>query len=172
MEKRIIVFCGLLLLISSCKKETLEVFNKGSQSSGYMKAKRAGFKWEASGFARASLVKANSIVIEGYTYSELNEYRENVPFHPIPAKKGKYIIDEKTIHSAYHRIGADGDVFVAFYDVDLEEDNYIEIEKIDLVNKTVEGNFCCHYKRIADDGSADFPDKVTFSKGCFDIKIE
>ena len=157
----------LLLVLFSCQKEEVEIFEKGKQENGFCKAKKNGKKWEAS--ADAFFFKnENLLFISVNTYSEEGLPREDLNLRA-EFKVGKTVVKSEDL-SSYFRLEADGDLSISLYDLDTEEENYIEIEKFNTEEKTAEGSFCLHFKKNT--GPESYPAKVRFTKGCFDVKYK
>jgi hypothetical protein len=104
----------------------VEIFEKGKQENGFCKAKKNGKKWEGS--TESFFYKNENIL-----YTRVNTYgKEGSPRELLDIstelKLGKTLVKNKD-SSSYFRLEADGDVSISLYDLDPEEENYIEIEK-------------------------------------------
>ena len=157
----------LLLVLFSCQKEEVEIFEKGKQENGFCKAKKNGKKWEASTDA-FFFKNENLLYISVNTYSEDASPRELLVLSST-LSIGKTVLKNEEL-TGYLRLEADGDLSISLYDLDTEEENYIEIEKFNTEEKTAEGSFCLHFKKNT--GPESYPAKVRFTKGCFEVKYK
>jgi hypothetical protein len=115
------------------------------------------------------------------TVNENEFLRESITFNEIPPEIGVYKISgdvsdkgDDLIGASYFRSEDDGDVVTGAYIVDTDGDkksNELEITAIDTVARTVQGNFKVKFRQKPDTENTDYPTKVEFKKGCFDVTI-
>lgn len=145
---------------------------------GEAAAKKNGVDWEASG---AAFFYTNTNEFIGLKIGTVNENgfeRECISFNEIPPKVGKYKIinassdpDDELVEANYFISTADGDVLSAIYIVNESNSNKVEITAIDTVAGTVQGTFSVKFEQNPDKHTPDYPDKVKFKNGTFDVQL-
>jgi hypothetical protein len=80
-------------------------------------------------------------------------------------------LGDELVGASYYRLEADGDVLSGIYIVDEDDSNQLEIITIDTVARTVQGTFSVKFKQDPDDYNSNYPDKVEFKNGTFDVQI-
>jgi hypothetical protein len=112
------------------------------------------------------------LVLDFLTFQDIISYeqRERLSINIIGAKMGKFYLgnDYSLPFASYSRWLADGDVLNAVWDLDTEEDNWVEIVQMDTIAKTVTGKFDVHFK-MTTQGSNGFvhSERINFSSGHF-----
>jgi hypothetical protein len=108
--------------------------------------------------------------------------RERLSIGSIPSKKGRYYLKvwnadaiPIVIHpfSTYARLLDDGDVSDGFWETDDSESNFIEITKIDLEKRVVEGTFDVYFlvKTPGSHGTR-YSEQINFKSGAFRARIK
>jgi hypothetical protein len=125
----------------------------------------------------------NHLYIRIVTYKFIDGYflpREDATFSNIPLQEGMHQLfntfqwqqNQNLAYGGYGRLLADGDVSDGFWRADTLCSNYIEITRLDLESKEVEGRFEMHLK-MADQSSNGFlySDRIVFKNGKFKASI-
>lgn len=178
-----------ILLVSSCKKEekvesvwSLGNYWKGSQAYGKVHAFRNGEVWEASGIA-SHIASDPECTISFGTFDQIdNVQREDISFSYLPYRVGLYKVSQGewiTIKNSLtwvkvanrYALQYDDLVSATFYP-DTVNNNWIRIESIDSVQKTIKGKFDVKY-RISSEGevNTNYPREVHFSEGVFEVNV-
>lgn len=120
---------------------------------------------------------ADKITIGFITYEDTTDLyiRERLIFSYIPIAVGSYSInpvDTNNPRCSYSRSLSDGDVLNALWEIDTEENNYIEITKLDSNTHLVSGKFDVYFK-IKVQGSFGYvhSERINFKSGSFTAKI-
>jgi hypothetical protein len=131
--------------------------------------------WTANTF---SSIKSNKLSIGFVTYEDTIDLyaRERLIISNIPAQAGLYPIkpvDSNTAFCTYSRWASDGDALNASWEIDTEENNYIEITKLDSNNHLVSGKFDVYFK-MTTQGSFGYvhSERINFRSGNFIAKID
>jgi hypothetical protein len=135
------------------------------------------------GNSRGSLNNNNRLSINFAAYKFISGYflrRESVSFSNIPLQEGMHQIfntfqwqqNQDLAYGGYGRSLADGDVSDGYWRADTICNNYIEITRLDLESKEVEGRFEIHLK-MADQSTNGFlySDRIVFKNGKFKASI-
>jgi len=179
--KRNIFYIIALCLIASCKKEEqlipLPDFHPGPMDTGEVQALRNGEFWQATAYARYHSGDSSFIGISFTTFSDQGFNREDFSCNEIPLMTGQYLIkgSYSDIYDGY--IGAvygiaedDGDLLNPPYFPEAGSEGRLELTRVDLVNKEIEGKFTRVTFR-ASSPDPRFPDRVVFQDGTFKAKI-
>jgi len=188
MKKHIFSIILLICLIS-CKKEELLIplpnFHPGPMDTGEVLAFRNGEPWQATAYARYHTigynVKDSSYVgISFVTFSVDGSNRETLALDEVFLQPGSRKIKGrlKKISEAYDgNIGSiysiaedDGDLLNLPYFPEEGSEGSLELTRVDLVNKEIEGKFTRVIFR-ASSPDPRFPDRVVFQDGTFKAKI-
>ncbi len=153
---------SIILFFTSCTREPLgigeviepqvnpEGLYPGKQLYGWAKGTKNDYTWEASSYFSFHVDGKNFIGMSFNTYSIEGYLRESFGFDEIPfdsigvrrIKRGPSRYYDGACGSSYARLESDGDLLTAFYDLDESaSDNIIEITRIDVNSRIVEGNF-------------------------------
>lgn len=195
--KNISFLIFFMLLWASCKNdlppsipqppappvEEVEVFAPCNLSeSGEASAIKISAEWKATAKCRKGNVPGDKYwIIEFFTCSEYNEFREYLFFSGIPDSNpvyhyklhsDAYVLKVGTVFSNYVRVTSDGDVLDDYYNLDTTAlDNYFIIDTWDTINKQVEGRFRVSYVVRQPQINPDNPEKVKFWKGTFKLPL-
>ncbi len=141
-----------------------------------------GISWQAD-YVHASNVNPVFYSIEGYGSDSFNQIRESLAIRKIPIEIGTYkLTDDSLLENEnleanvfFNTSLSDGDVLGAVYEIIEKEDNFLKLERIDLENDFVEGQFQMSLIKVRDpDTNIEFPDTVRITQGVFrsDIRRE
>jgi hypothetical protein len=135
------------------------------------------------GNSRGFLSNDNSLHIRAMAYKFISGYfleRESATFSNIPLQEGMHEVfhyfqwqqNQSLAHGSYARSLAGGDVLDGFWHMDTLCNNYIEITRLDLESREVEGRFEMHLK-MADQSTNGFlySDRIVFKNGKFKASI-
>ena len=163
--------------------DEVEVFAPCDLSeSGDASAIKISAEWKATAKCRkGSLPGEKYWIIEFFTCSENNEFRENIFFSRIPDSNpiqhyqihgNQNLLQDGAVYSRYVRITSDGDVLDDYYDCDTTALNdYLIIDTWDTINKQIEGRFRASYVIRQPQINPDNPEKVKFWKGRFKLPL-
>lgn len=189
-----ILVLTLLFFLIACNKEGIvpiepgpptqppiyvPVFEPGDTSKGAAYANKLTAFWRAEAFCKQSLFDSTKLYVAFFTYTKDGSTRETGGFAYFSKNSlGNYTITTSTsgidqlplgiVSATYNTWSSDGDVSEDFYKVDsTDQKNGLTINKIDLVNKRVEGAFHVSYNLQEPRLNPQNPKKVTFSEGRF-----
>ena len=164
-------------LIAGCKKDKTESrYPEWSE----VRTLKNGQIWKSNAFAQIDKKRSGVISIPANISNNFGELREVLMLGDIPFELGKYTLLKKILNSdileiyaSYTTLTADGDVVEDRYDVLEEENNFIEIDTIDLTNMKMSGNFQVTFVRDPNDhvSNPSLPDTIRFNEGVFILKI-
>ncbi len=164
-------------LIISCKKDKTESrYPEWSE----VKALKNGQMWKSKASADIDKKKSGLISIPVSILNNVGDKREFLILQYIPIETGKYTLLKKIPNSEILRISAsyttladDGDVVEDRFVVLEEENNFIEIDAIDLDDMKMSGTFQVTFVRDPNDhvDNLNLPDTIRFNEGEFILKI-
>jgi hypothetical protein len=137
--------------------------------------------WVGNG--RVFLTNSNRLQVNVVTYKTFFEEfleRERVTFNNVPLQEGMHQVfhhfqwqqNQNLNFGGYGRSLADGDVSDGFWNVDTLCNNYIEITRLDLESKEVEGRFEMHVKMFSQSSNGFlYSDRIVFKNGKFKASI-
>jgi len=186
MKNRIYIYLVLILVSIACNKDevSVNIFEPGSMEFGSAMAEKNGLKWQASAEALKEKNFKDRFSIKFCTYNAFDERRENIGFLNIPYEEKKFYVNTCLqnfpdscmtgyVSSHYGRLSSDGDAVLAFYDINENKNNYLNITAIDTIENIVKGDFEIHVKLSIGGqylGPAD-PDNLNFTKGSFECRF-
>ena len=192
-KSRLSVF-ALIFASFSCKKEEpipdpkvipeppvyVRIFSPGDTSLGAAYANKLTASWKASVYCKKSFFDATKLGIQFSTYASdgestrerigLDAFPENLPgtYRFAPKITGVLDLQPGEIFTGYSTWSSDGDVSEDLYLIDSTDlQNGLVINKIDLLNKRVEGTFHISYNLQEPRINPVNHKKVTFSAGRF-----
>ncbi|SHI93270.1 hypothetical protein SAMN05444280_10850 [Tangfeifania diversioriginum] len=143
-----------------------------------VKAQKDGQYWEAEAIAyRVEIGSSYKIgEIQANIFNEYGFLRENLSTGNIDPLIGKQKIPGSrtdTLYSRYITIMADGDVTEDQFIVLEDEDNFIDIQQLDMDKMEMSGIFQVTFVRDANDRitNPSLPDTIRFTEGEFHLKI-
>ncbi len=150
--------------------------------SGEAGAIKISAEWKATAKCRSYNISGEKYwLIELFTCSEFNEFREYITFARIPnsnpvqfyrLQNAPSQLPDKTLSTSYVRIREDGDVTDDFYNFDVNALNdYLIIDTWDTINNQIEGRFRASYIIQQPQRNPDNPEKVKFWKGTFKLPL-
>lgn len=179
----------ILICVISCKKEELLIplpnFHPGPMDTGEVQALRNGEPWQATAYARYHTIDHNIkdssyVGISFVTFSNEGFNRENFTVDEVFLKIGKRIIRGQLgkwgesydgyIGAVYSIAEDDGDLLNPPYFPEESSEGSLELTRVDLVNKEIEGKFTRVIFR-ASSPDPRFPDRVVFQDGTFKARI-
>ncbi len=158
------------------------IYNPGSMKYGFMKAKKNGLDWQASADA---IIYTGSNGEDGLfmfanTYSNQGFDRERLGIIGISAFPKKYIpftiynyqeaLKENHINTTYERMAGDGNILAFLPEMMADttvKTNYIDIIKIDTVNKVMIARFDISLINRSKYNK----EKMRFSEGYLEVKF-
>jgi hypothetical protein len=189
MKHILTCFAILLAFLSACKKDDsfksnvdLERFTFLPDSFLCTATKEVPglgkIPWTAN--CTAWLSDSKLTIIFNTINNQSDKYvREALDFSPIDPKVGNYKIYYRDNNwkdepfCSYSRMLSDGDVLDSLWGCIDEENNYLEIEEIDLLNKIVKGNFNVHLRKENPGNSGVmYSDYINFKNGQFTARIK
>ena len=168
----------LFIFVVSCKKDYMPIYDAGTMEHGSMWACRNGDKWKASGEAVGLLQTDSLFNIEGTTfiYIEQDTFAvEGLSIGHLPFKEGKYNLkgfDLNDIQTPYaYMFIVDYDVIIEQYHLDKDKESWVELTKVDTINRRIEGCFEIYLAVDEPKFSAIHADKLCFKKGEFAVDL-
>jgi len=138
-------------LVKNLKIKYLEgVFDPGNFMYGTVSALKNGKDWKASSYVR---IADTIFEINAATFSPDGDLREYLSFTQVPRRLGLYRCkkpdnnyNESAAIPFYSRLGLDGDVvfLLLAHNDDYAATDYVELTKLDTVNRVVGGRFDLH----------------------------
>jgi hypothetical protein len=190
-------FLLLLLIstiAAACKKEAVisddpiippptpiyvPIFESGDTTKGAAYASKLTEAWSSDTYCKMSFSDSTKLSIIFFTYDQEGSRRESLSFAYFSkintgiyrfstAKTGINNLPLGEVSTTYGTWSSDGDVTEDYYLMDsTDQKNSLEITKIDLANKRVEGTFHASYNLQEPRINPLNPKKVTFSVGHF-----
>ncbi len=168
-------------------KETgvLEIFFSNFEKNGYTEGIKTigngeNTKYRMSAYGQELKINSKPFFILNLTtfYSNTDYTREVVAIDDIPVKIGKYevkdinpIPENSSLSAFYSRLMSDGDVLGAFYYLNINKKNDIEIRTIDTVTNIVTGKLNINFNRKKESADSIFPLRVSFTDMYFEVKL-
>jgi len=177
---RILAFSLLLILLgAACKKEELGFTNHAVNST--VSAQLNGEDWFASGFAGRSINRRDSFDT-GFYVTKSGFSRESLNLILIPLKLGKHPMSARPYYDLANRARisfadygtflSDGDVVGEWWDSTADSlYNFCIVDKIDTINKIIEGRFQLMLVKDPERDLFDTPDTMRFENGKFSAEI-
>lgn len=153
--------------------EIEEIFLPGEFWNGWIKAQKNGKDWNAS--TGVLLWDLDHFYITATTFSQEAYIREDFFFAKVPKKIGLYRFNKNLndldgfVTPSYARRGSDGDVTLVllFHNTDYVETDFLELTKLDTVNRIITGRFDVH---LTDSLIFPFPVYLHLANGTFETK--
>ena len=156
------------------------IYWEGIQEQGSAEADVFDKNWKASAylFPHPSESSYFSLIYE--TYSPDGLLREQILMGSLSKKVGKYkvisdfstdILDDDMVNGVYSSFVDDGDVLYGGYQINMDNDNELYIDRVDTINHIMEGRFNLLFDLIEADYDKDLARKVLFENGKFKVKI-
>lgn len=175
-----------ILLLNACKKdehfttavdlEPLAYFPDSAICTATKQVPGLGsIAWKATGSALL-ISPENTFAVRASTYEDTVNWhlRESMGIYEIPAKKGRYVIEEvekNNIYSAYTRFVSDGDVVNALWEIDPDKDNFVEVVALDENTQTLQVRFDVHYMmRLQGSFGMVHSERINFKNGNLTVK--
>ena len=177
---RTLTFSLLIILLSTaCKKEDLGFTNHAGNST--VSAKLNGKDWFASGIGGISYNRQDSFDTV-FSVIEHGILKEVLSFIAIPMKQGQHVILDRmdrvtrdSLRPSYASFGtllADGDVIGEWWDSTADTlHNYCIVDRVDTINKIIEGRFQLMLVKDPERDLFDTPDTLRFEDGKFSAEI-
>ncbi len=155
---------------------TVQIWLVTDTSKGKASAIKVWKNWEAK--VNSNYFNGN-LLISFYTYYYKKDFRraEVVYFSNVPSKIGCYELKKKSVPNGtltFKYFVCDEDIIINTYTLDENRaKNYLEITKIDTLNKIIEGKFMATFLRDTSYKKLVYiQDTVRFANGSFWAKIQ
>ena len=176
-------FFFFTILWSGCKDDDqsempIPIYQPGAMGLGGAEGKKNQWDWKASGFGGELVANGDTFyVLSLATFSEADELRERLVLSYMPTATGTYSIaanhQNQYVTASYVTLTDGGDITEDFYNLDKTAVNEITINKIDTLEKIIEGVFTINMQ--IDDPANKIneinPDDVIFSNVAFSVTI-
>ena len=160
MYKNNLIFCIVLIFLSSCKKETdcnptpyweTGAVIKNGEAMPFNAAQGITHSWP--GLILLELIRKDIETVHGF--------RESVSINKVPTKVGIYPIkdtgfskNDRIVNAGYVRGYADGDVLNGSYLFYPKDSAYVAIDYIDTISRLVQGRFAVTFLQYDDETKA------------------
>jgi len=173
----IILFFTFAFTNNSCEKE--ENSNPEIPEWSKVTALKNGEIWQTSSVAIVDNNRKDRVIIQANVLNSSGYWRESLKLRNVPIKEGLFAVyrrnytDDKEISATYTTFSDDGDVVEDRFIVLESQNNFIEIENVDLSSMEMNGNLQITIVRDSLDpiDNPSLADTIFFADGVFRLKI-